>query len=74
MAGVGARRAGITGANASMLGAIKKAMIGSRYKGQRGGGVFFWQPRRANVYLSVAALASFWRLFLVACEGLPCPL
>jgi hypothetical protein len=37
MAGVGARRAGITGANASMLGAIERAMIGSRYKGKRGG-------------------------------------
>ena len=37
MAGVGARRAGITGANASMLGAIERAMIESRYKGKRGG-------------------------------------
>ena len=27
-----------------------------------------------SLRLSVAALASFWRLFLVACEGLPCPL
>ena len=38
MAGVGARRAGITGANASMLGAIDSAMIGSRYKGSKSRG------------------------------------
>ena len=38
MAGVGARRAGITGANASMLGAIDSAMIGSRYKGSENWG------------------------------------
>ena len=35
---------------------------------------FFGQPPRASVYGSVAALASFGRLFFVACERLPCPL
>ena len=49
MAGVGARRAGITGANASMLGAIDSAMIGSRYKGSKSrGGRYTEKPSRAN--------------------------